>query len=137
MKYFVIDASVVLKALLKESDTVIKKFTKILKEAQNGQAVLLSSKFLAIEIANGLRFTVKDKEEALKIFKDFMRLPIKTLVLTSSQKEKALLTSYDLGTTVYDTSYHVLSKSYDAVFLTSDKSYYDKAKELGQIEFIG
>ena len=136
MKSFVVDASVVLKTILNESDVVVNKFSKILEDARDKKVSLSSSKLLDLEVGNGLRFALKDKNEAVNAFRIFCHLPIKTLVLTDVQKENAISTSIDLGTTVYDTSYHILAKAKNAVFLTCDEEYFKKAKELGDIEFI-
>ena len=136
MKIYVIDASVILKVFLNESTSVIDEFSTILKKTQEKKVTLLSSKMLNIEVANGLRFSVKDQVEAIKTFKDFMSLPIKTFVITKLQNEKTIKLSYELGTTVYDTSYHVLAKAHNAIFLTCDEKYYEKAKDLGDIELI-
>lgn len=136
MKIYVIDASVILKVFLNESTSVIDEFSIILKKTQEKKISLLSSKMLNIEVANGLRFSVKDQVEAIKTFKDFLALPIKTFVITKLQNEKTIKLSYELGTTVYDTSYHVLAKAHNAIFLTCDEEYYKKAKALGDIELI-
>jgi len=109
----------------------------MLKKAQSKELILLSLKLLAIEVGNGLRFSVKDRAEALRTFKDFMSIPIKSLVLTKSQVMEAVYISYELGTTVYDTSYHVLAKAQNATFLTCDEDYYKKAKNLGDIDYLG
>lgn len=61
----------------------------------------------------------------------------KILVAVSWVQIKGVLElAYDLGTTVYDASYHYLARFLDAVFLTCDKEYYEKAKNIGNIELI-
>ncbi|OGG17310.1 hypothetical protein A3D78_06255 [Candidatus Gottesmanbacteria bacterium RIFCSPHIGHO2_02_FULL_39_14] len=137
MKRLVIDASVILKTLLKEDPNVYKTFETLLKKAIKGEINLLSSKLLAIEVANGLRFSLQDKKASLNIYKDFLNLPIKTIVLTRVQKEESLRIAYDLGSSVYDSSYHILAKAQRAVFLTGDGVYFKKANILGDIEFLG
>ena len=136
MNVYVVDASIVLQTSLNESESVKIFFGKLLKDAEQDKIILISSKLLPIEVANGLRYGIKDKEELIDTFRDFLKTPIKTLVLTNVQKEKTLEIAFDLGTTVYDTSYHVLAKAHNAVFLTCDQEYYKRAKELGDIELI-
>ncbi len=134
MKKYVIDASIVLKSLLSEDLTVAAKLEKILNEIKAGGAEILSHDLINIEVANGLRFTLKDKGVAIETYQKFLRLPLKIISLTKAQQEKTLDLSYDFHTTVYDTSYHILAKSHGAIFLTSDADYFKKAKTLKGVE---
>lgn len=136
MKYYLIDASVVLKSIFKESGSVAKRFEKVLEEASRMKAEVISSKFLIMEVTNGIRFSEKDRVVSEKYLEAFLELPIKYLTLSKEQYKKALEVSYELGTTVYDTSYHILSKAHNAIFLTCDEDYYLKAKNLGDIELV-
>lgn len=136
MKVFVVDASVVAKAILAENTSVESFFQKLLEKALQKEILLLSLKFLLVEVANALRFTIRDPEKSTAVFKDFLALPIKTVVPLKSTYTLALRLSYELGTSVYDTLYHVLAQSYGATFLTCDEGYFKKAKKLGDIEYI-
>ena len=102
-----------------------------------GKVELLSQKLLTLEVANGFRFGTSEVSEALKYFNVFLKLPIKYFSPTETQQRKVIEVSYDLGTTVYDTSYHILAKAHNAIFLTCDEDYYKKAKDLGDINFLG
>ena len=137
MKTILIDASLVVTALLQENLKVENRFKSLLKSAQYKNILLISTKFLNLEVANALRFGIKDKEKCLNLINDFAKLPIKTFVLSKNQIYSAVETSYYLGTTVYDTSYHILAKTHGATFLTCDEEYYKKAKDLGDIDFLG
>jgi len=132
-----VDASVVVTALLTENLKVENHFKGLLKKAESENLRLISSKLLNLEVANALRFGINDDEKCLKVWKDFVSLPIKTYILTKGQLGLAIKTSYSYGTTVYDTSYHILAKAQGATFLTCDEDYYDRAKNLGDIELIG
>ncbi len=135
MKY-VVDASFVVKSILKSDTTVENRLRDLLQQPKNKKIELISSKLLNIEIANALRFSIKDPKQSVSVFNDFMRLPLKTYILTKSQLKETISKSYELGTTVYDTSYHILAKAFNAKFLTCDEKYYIKAKILGDIELI-
>ena len=137
MKKYFVDASVILKTIPKESDSVSKRFGKILKEVKSGKVELFSQKFLTVEVANGFRYGTNDVSEALEYFDVFIKLPIKYLNLTKMQQRKTIEVSYELRTTVYDTSYHISAKAHGATFSTCDEQYYKKAKSLGDIEFLG
>ncbi|MFH1863901.1 MAG: type II toxin-antitoxin system VapC family toxin [bacterium] len=136
MTKYVIDASVVVKSLLNEDENVKTRFVDLLKKAQNKKIDLISSKLLIIEVSNGFRFGIKDVKECLDVFKDFLTIPITIVSLTNNQLRESIEMSYKLGTTVYDTSYHVLAKANSAIFLTCDKEYYKKAKSSGEIELL-
>ena len=133
---YVVDASVVVKALLKESEKVTKKFEKILALAESGGVLLLSHSLLPLEVANALRFSQNPEEVIRDLYKVYLTLPIESVELTGALKEEILAESYRFKTTVYDTSYHILAKAYGAVFLTSDREYFKKAKALGDIELV-
>ena len=137
MKKYVVDASLILKSLLGEDSGVAKKFAGLLKKVKVGEVEIFSHHLIVLEVANGLRFTLKDKDLALEIFETFLQLPFKIISLSNTQQVKTLGLSYDLGTTTYDTSYHVLAKSRGAVFVTSDGDYYKKAKQLNGVELWG
>jgi len=136
MKTYLIDASVVLKSILKEDNSIAKKIGVILEGVMKGSVEVISSNFLILEVANGIRFREKDAISAKKYLEAFLKLPIKYLFCSREQYKKALEVSYDIGTTVYDTSYHVLAKAQNAVFLTCDEDYFSKAKGLGDIELV-
>ena len=133
-KKCVVDASVILKFLLHENAEVANKFEGLLTKAQEEKIEILSHPLMILEVANGLRFTLKDQAQARETLKIVLRLPFKILPLTEIQQEKTLEMSFGLGTTVYDTSYHILAKSHGAVFITCDREYFKKAKQLKDIE---
>lgn len=136
MKKYIIDASVVLKSILKENDSVSKTFEKLLAQAGENKVQVISLRLMLSEIANGIRFGEKDLRLSQQYLRAILNLPIKYLNISRTQYTKILDLSYELGTTVYDTSYHVLAKSQNAIFLTCDEKYYSKAKILGDIELI-
>lgn len=136
MKQYVVDASVILTALLESRESLVGKIEKYFRSAREGKSHLFSIPFVTVEVANGLRFNTRDKDIALKLFGGFQELQIKKVSLSNSQYEKILGLSYEIGTTVYDTSYHILAKSLGATFLTCDADYYKKAAKLGNIELL-
>lgn len=136
MKKYILDASVVLAVILESGEGLVEKVKDVFKASVKGKVKLSSSHFLKLEVANGIRFNEKDEAKAQKLYEGFFGLPIKFIDFNESLYKQSLQTAYDLGTTVYDTSYHILAKSQNAVFLTCDEKYYQKAKDLGGIELI-
>lgn len=136
MKHVVIDASVVVRFLIKEDDTVARIFSEILRQTKKKKYALFSSPLLALEVGNGLRFSINDArliEEGMRLF---FRLPIGIIALSDVQVQKAVSLSYVCRTTVYDASYHVLAIARNATYLTADREYYTKAKHIGRIELV-
>lgn len=134
MKSYVLDASIILSYLFDESGTIKILVSKLLNQAQKKQVRLLSTSFLPVEVANGLRFKLKDSATAKQILFMSLNLPIDYYQLTSPQLLQATELSYLNNTTIYDTSYHVLAIAHDASFITCDKKYYKQAKGLEHIE---
>ena len=72
MKTYLIDASVVLKSILKEDNSIAKKIGVILEGVMKGSVEVISSNFLILEVANGIRFGEKDAISARNIWKRFL-----------------------------------------------------------------
>ncbi len=136
MKKYVVDASVVLRGILEVKKAVVDEIREYFVQAEGNKLELHSQSFLKMEVANGIRFNEKDASKSTKLLDVFFKLPIKFVDLNQTLYEESLLISYKLGTTVYDTSYHILAKAHGAVFLTCDEEYYRKAKALGDVELI-
>lgn len=136
MKNFVVDASYVGAFLLKETPAVERSFKEIYKLSQSKSVTIYSSPILVSELTNILRFKFLDIEEATDVYRTFLDLPIVSYHLSGEDWEDILELSYELDTTVYDTSYHAVARLLGGTFLTCDKKYFQKAKKLGNIELI-
>ncbi|MBM3209567.1 type II toxin-antitoxin system VapC family toxin [Candidatus Shapirobacteria bacterium] len=136
MKSYVLDASAVLAFLSEEKPSVVEKFAKILNEAKTGRAKLYSTHLLPLEIGNGLRFSLTDKELAGETFRKLFNLPIDLVAFSFPQLARILELSYHFQTSFYDTSYHLLAKLRKGTFLTGDAQYFKKAKGFGHIELL-
>ena len=137
MSVYAIDASVVVKFLLKGERVVVKRLASLLRKSRGNKLRLISSTLLPLEVGNALRYSLRDKEKLNIVIFKFFGLPIEFINLSNSQIQEAIGLSFDLGTTVYDTSYHILAKANGAIFLTCDREYFKKAKKLGDIELVG
>jgi predicted nucleic acid-binding protein len=94
---------------------------------------------LAIEVANGLRFSfgLKQSQIAKTTLERFSQLPIEIVNLPNNAMENVLQSAYENETTIYDTIYHILAIARDATLLTCDKQYWRSAKHLKHIELLG
>ncbi len=136
MKIIVVDASVILRFLLEENVAIKKYVESMLRSAEKRKISLICAPLLPLEIANGLRFTLKDMTIAGEVFAQFSKLPIEIVPLTAVQVAKSLEISYSCRTTVYDASYHVLAIVRNGLYVTADREYADKAKRLGHIQLL-
>lgn len=134
MKTYVLDASIVLNYLFSESNKVKSLIETIIKQASNKKISLLSTPLLSIEVANGLRFKLSDPTLTKRVLSSFLALPITYRKLTNPELLQSTESSYLYKTTVYDSTYHILAISHNAIFLTCDQKYYNQAKKLGHIE---
>ena len=136
MKTYVLDASVLLTGLLNERENVANKLQGLLRHVEKKQVQIYSSSLLPLEVANGLRYTIRDNNLGQETFEKFGELPINYFYFKTEHIQKALDLSYELKTSVYDTSYHVLAKLISGTLLTCDREYYLKAKDFGSIELL-
>jgi predicted nucleic acid-binding protein len=136
MNKTILDASIVLTGLLCADEKKTAIIKKIIKEGKGGKREIWSTDFLSIEVANGLRFSIKDSQLAQEVFEKFKMLPIQLFDLNSHHLKEIMSWSYEMNTTVYETSYHFLSILMKATYFTCDEEYYKKAKQRGSIELI-
>ena len=136
MKNYVLDASVILTFLLGKTPVVEKKLTIFFKQVKNGKARFYSNYLLPLEVGNGLRYSLLNKNLAAEVFQKFLSLPVEYSDFSFPQLSKILQLSYLFQTSFYDTSYHFLAKQLNGVFLTCDDKYFRKAKKLGHIKLL-
>lgn len=137
MKTVVVDASLLLRFLLDDSPRVVEYVSTLLRDAQKRRISLLSTPLLALEIGNGLRFSLKDQKLAAEVLAKFIKLPIHIVLVNPAQMQKSLNMAYECNTSVYDASYHIVAIARSSDFVTSDKKYFNSAKHLGKIIYIG
>lgn len=136
MKIYSLDASVILFFFREKESLVAQRVKNILREVKQNKANLYSHQFLFLELANGLRYSCKKQEDALIIYTQIGHLPVKAFELSHKHIQEVIKLSYQLNTTVYDTSYHYLAKILGGIFLTCDKEYYKKARKISDIELL-
>jgi predicted nucleic acid-binding protein len=135
-KVYIIDASIIIGSLILRRREVLLKFRNILKDTQKEKVELFSINLLNYEVANGLKYSIRNKELIIKSYQKFLNLPIKLYELSKDQFLQILKISLDLDTTIYDTSYHYLAIILKGMFLTADKEYFKKGQRLGFVEFV-
>ncbi|PJC31880.1 hypothetical protein CO051_03680 [Candidatus Roizmanbacteria bacterium CG_4_9_14_0_2_um_filter_39_13] len=135
MNHYILDASFLVVALLKNNPKVTEKWNIASNEVKNEKAILHSVSFFLSETANALRYTL-EKEKAIVYLSLITNLPINYYNLQPEDWTVILDWSYTHNTTVYDTSYHYIASLLKGTFLTCDSKYYQKAQKEGFIELI-
>lgn len=136
MKIYTVDASFILGVILEEGSEVVDVFSGIFDEVIRKKAIVYSSQLLPIEVANVIRYKFKDSDKGTEIYEKFCALPLCYFNLGNSQIKQALTLAYSVGESVYDSSYHLVSKIQGGELLTCDKKYFLKAKTFGNIRYI-
>jgi predicted nucleic acid-binding protein len=136
MKTYIIDASFILSSLFLSKEHITRKLKTILQEQEKREAEIYTTDYFLLEVANGLRFSLKDACLTLEVWDKISLLPLKYFSFNKTHIKEILTHSYDFKTTVYDTSYHYLAKLLSGTFLTCDKNYYQNAKSWDNIELV-
>lgn len=136
MKIYVLDASVIVSVILKENKEATKLVNGIKTEIKNNKAKIVVPSFLLLELSNALRFRIVNKDKAADAFLSFFKIQVSLENFTVEQVKEIQGKAYEMGTTVYDTSYHYLAKMLDGTFTTCDRNYFAKAKLWGNIKLI-
>ncbi|HLD27042.1 MAG TPA: type II toxin-antitoxin system VapC family toxin [Patescibacteria group bacterium] len=136
MKKQVLDASIIMTALINEEKKVSHFLEELLHSLQEKKIEIYSTPFMQYEVANGLRFSFTDEQKSIEIFNKLSEIPIKIFFLNALQLKETIILSYQLKTTVYDTAYHYIAQLIDGLFITCDRAYYQKAKHLKHIMLI-
>ncbi|MBI5356639.1 type II toxin-antitoxin system VapC family toxin [Candidatus Collierbacteria bacterium] len=130
MKTYIIDASVLISSLMGERPEIRKRFEKLFADKK---ARIMSIPLVKLEFANGLRFLGCIQEQATLAFEKMSGLPIAIFDIKSSHVLEAMKQAFATKTTVYDCAYHYAAILLDGIFITCDKEYYKKAKDLKHI----
>lgn len=130
---YIVDASIVVNYLLNLDPKLANKIKALFK---NKDIKLYSHILLSYEITNTLRFSRPSRSSAQNALADYFNLPIDILGLKDNTLETALNISEEVGDTIYDACYHALALANNMTYITCDKRYYDRAKQLGSIELL-
>ncbi|MEN8253680.1 MAG: type II toxin-antitoxin system VapC family toxin [Patescibacteria group bacterium] len=136
MQVIIPDASIITAAVLKSNPKIKQKSSKFLTQVRKQEFFLEAPHFLKLEFANATRFYFKDYGLILKSLSLFAKLPIKFIELKPKTINEAAKISYKFKTSVYDAAYHALAIQRSVTFLTADKKYFNKTKELDNIKLI-
>lgn len=134
-KCAIVDASVILKAFLKEEWN--DRIEMLLNMSMRHELTLLSTPLIVFEFLNIIsrKSTIDEAMLAYAKFKKFNISIIEPDDKFICHAVSEVCADHKLS--YYDASYHALAKDFDAVFLTADKKYYDMMKAKGRVELVG
>lgn len=133
-KPVIIDASVLITAIIGKNAHIQVRLQHLLREQPSLVHVL---PFTIVEFANGVRFSTRDIPTAIHAIERFTALALPVIELAPVDIHAITKLSYQLNTTVYDTSYHYGALMHEGVFITCDSGYFKKSSRLGHIELWG
>ena len=133
---YVIDASVVLKWFLPESDNAAADL--LLEKFLNDEAGLIAPDVLLVEIANALwkRVVLRNEltsDEATLIYRDLLTMPL-SLTASETIAEAALQLAMKHKHPVYDALYCTLAIDRQCDFVTADQTLVNKFR--GNFSFV-
>jgi predicted nucleic acid-binding protein len=133
---YVVDASVVLKWFLPESDNAVAD--SLLEKFLNDEADLIAPDVLLLEVASALwkRVVLRNEltaDEATLIYRDLLTMPL-SLIATETLAEAAFQWAMKHRHQVYDALYCTLALERQCNFVTADRTMVNKLR--GDFLFI-
>ena len=134
----VIDSSVIIKWLSQDKEKYLKEADKILRDAQNGKAVLISPELAKYEVGNVLLFGKKlSSEQAKVVLAKFYDLPLSFIADSEELAKETFYLAHTLKITYYDASFLSLAKKYSAILVTDNIKHQGKASNIKVIPLSG
>lgn len=130
MKTYIIDASVLISSLTGDRPEIRRRFGKLF---EGKKSKIMSIPLVRLEFANGLRFLGCTQEQATTAFEKMVDLPISIFDIKDYHVLEVMKQAFGTKTTVYDCAYHYAAILLNGTFVTCDKEYYWKAKNLKHI----
>ena len=130
----VVDSSVIIKWLSVDKEKHLEEADRILKDAQNGKAVLISSELAKYEVGNVLLFSKKlSSEQAKIVLTRFYNLPLSFIIESEELARETFSLAESLKITYYDASFLSLAKKYGATLVTDNIKHQGKTSEIKAI----
>ncbi len=134
----VMDASIFVKAFIRESDSVSARvfIDKILLEGNITAPSLLEYELFRVLITN--KFDMGLAMDRLNLYKS-TSLKLVNLEREIIEQAKDIVNTGNKSTgypRFYDAIYHSVAISYKCHFITADRKYYNKVKEIGNIKLF-
>lgn len=133
----VLDSSVALKWIFADEKGA-QHARQVRDEHISGVSEIAVPGLFFYEIANVLATKVRlDPAEAQEAFELIGGFELNVHELDNSVFAEAIVFAMKHKSSVYDASYHVLAERLGCRFLTADRKFWDKVKDLGVVELLG
>ena len=132
MKLIVPDASIIIKWSFKEPDQDIA--LSILNGWLEGKFEIILPHLWIFEVGNIIGMKIPDlANEVMNILIDY---EFKECKMTKNLCQKIFDLMRENNVTFYDAAYHCLAIQENGIFITADKTYFDKTKKKGHIKLL-
>lgn len=134
-KKYVLDSSILIKWLGEEAEDFEQAMQVRADYAAENIGVLIPA-LVFWELGNylGRKYDDKTATSTFQSYQNYRFRPHLLSLATSNMAFKIMQKCPQAS--FYDASYHALAMQNQAVFLTSDKKYYDKTRKLGHIQLL-
>ncbi len=131
----VVDASVVAKWFLEEEDS--DKALRVRDAHIEGSVNLVAPDLLVYEVANALNYNPKisDKQLGDRV-QDLFDYELDLVPPSNEYAARTATLARDISTSIYDSSYIVLSEIISTNLITADKKLYDKISRNGRTRLL-
>ena len=134
IKKLVLDASVLLKAILNEEDS--PKVEKIITMKDNFELFILVPDIFRYEFLQQMtrKVGLEAANFAYHAITEFQLgvIPLENDIIDEAQK----IMEQHPQVSFYDATYHALAKAYKTDFITADERYYQQTKTIGNIKLL-
>lgn len=134
MEIIVIDASVILKFVLRDDEDRREKALKILYGWLEGKYNIILPSLWLFEVGNIL--SKREPTHAGEILKRLLEYEYTEARITESLINIVLKLVREKGVTFYDAVYHAIAIQEKGRFVTADKDYFERAKDRGHIQLL-
>ena len=139
MKRIVIDACVFAKIFIKEPDR--EQAIALLRALADKDITIVVPQLFFYEIMSVAKYGNIDISHVLQILETYKKTNLQLLEPDLNTLKTAVAIT-DKGhpksgyPSFYDAIYHAMALSLDCLFITADKRYYEKTRQLGKIAFL-
>ncbi len=134
MKIIVPDASVLLKWVLRDDESHREKALAILSGWLDGKHEIILPSLWFYEVGNII--TRREPVHARAILEKLLEYEFTEAHVSDSSLAIILELIKDKKTTFYDTAYHTIAIQKKGKFITADKEYFNKLKDIGYIQLL-
>ena len=134
-KKYIVDASIIIKWLVHEKDDLSFALS-LLNDFSNKKIQLSIPIFIHWEVNNflGRALDLESASEKYSYFK-LLKLEENHLSMSATVRAFAIMKKFR-KVSFYDASYHALAIENGGIFLTADKKYYEKTREIGSVMLL-